>query len=113
MNISKLDSAVKAVCPIHGVSVGDAADKATWRIDHKDEATAQQKVAAQSVVDAFDPAEPDTPVDQSDLDQLQKQMKALALVMRSYCNALKAGTYTNKSVADLKADFKQAFDSLP
>lgn len=53
---SALHEAVSAVCPIDGVSVGDWGDRATWRVDFADEATIEQKVAAQSVVDGFDPA---------------------------------------------------------
>lgn len=62
MNIAaKLDAAINAVCPIHGVSIGHADDKQTWRIDYTDEATAEQRQAAQGVVDAFDVAAPDVP----------------------------------------------------
>ena len=50
---AKLDAAIKAVCPIHGVSIGRKDDKQTWRIDFKDEATPEQREAAQSVVDNF------------------------------------------------------------
>ena len=49
----KLDIAIKAACPIHGVSIGRKDDKQTWRIDFKDEATSEQRAAAQSVVDNF------------------------------------------------------------
>jgi hypothetical protein len=52
--LQKLDAAIKAVCPIHGVSIGTLADKQTWRIDFKDEATSAQRAAAQGVVDTFD-----------------------------------------------------------
>lgn len=52
--ISNLDAAIKAVAPIHGISVGRKDDKATWRIDFKEEATAEQRAAAQAVIDAFD-----------------------------------------------------------
>lgn len=51
---ARLDEAVKAVCPIFGVSIGLPGDKTTWRISFKDEATAEQRAAAQAVVDAFD-----------------------------------------------------------
>lgn len=54
MIAAKLDAAIKAVCPIHGVSIGRVNDKQTWRIDFKDEATAQERATAQAVVDAFD-----------------------------------------------------------
>lgn len=46
MIAEKLDAAIKAVCPIHGVSIGRVDDKAIWRIDFKDEATAEQRSAA-------------------------------------------------------------------
>jgi len=32
---SQLETAVKVVCPIDGVSIGNPADKLTWRIDFK------------------------------------------------------------------------------
>lgn len=50
----KVDAAVKAVCPIHGISFGRPADKATWRIDFDDAATPEQQQAALDVVAAFD-----------------------------------------------------------
>ncbi len=54
--VSKLDAAVKAACPaIHGVSVGRWDDKSSWRIDFQDDATEQEKTAALSVIEAFDP----------------------------------------------------------
>lgn len=53
---AKLDAAIKAVCPIHGISIGRKEDKSTWRLVFKDEATAEQKAKAQAVVDAFDVA---------------------------------------------------------
>ena len=56
--ISKLDVALKAVCPIHGVSIGRETDRSTWRIDFKDEATAEQRAAAGDALAAFDPAVP-------------------------------------------------------
>lgn len=52
---AKLDAAIKAVCPIRGVSIGRKNDKATWRIDFKDEATDKQRADARAVLEAFDP----------------------------------------------------------
>jgi hypothetical protein len=51
-----VDQAVRAVCPIHGVSFGSLTDKTKWRIDFKDEATTEQRAAASAVVAGFDPA---------------------------------------------------------
>jgi len=56
---------------------------------------------------------PQPPIDLSDLDNLAKTLKAIGLLMRDYCNALQAGTYTQKSVAQLRADFAAKYASLP
>jgi hypothetical protein len=105
---TQFDQAVKAVCPISGVSFGNLADKATWVIQFKPEATAQQIADAEAVKDAFIY----TPDDPANLDLMEKSLKALGLLMRDYCNQLQAGTYTNKTVNQLKADFKVKFDAL-
>lgn len=52
--IVHLDKVIRAVCPIHGVSIGRKNDKITWRIDFTEEATLEQREEAQAVVDAFD-----------------------------------------------------------
>lgn len=52
MNIVELDQAVKAVCPISGVSIGTYEDRSTWRISFLPEATSQQRAAGQAVLDA-------------------------------------------------------------
>lgn len=54
MNIQELDQALKAVCPIHGVSIGRKNDKETWRIDFKDDATQEQRLAAERVLAGLD-----------------------------------------------------------
>ena len=51
--LDALHAAIEAVAPIDGVSVGSRADKATWRVSFKPEATDEQKAAAASVVAAF------------------------------------------------------------
>ena len=48
-----LHAALAAVCPIHGVSVPDPADKATWVVWHADAATNAEREAADSVLAAF------------------------------------------------------------
>lgn len=50
----KATTAVAAVCPIHGISFGKLDDKATWRINFKDEATADQRAAAEAALKIFD-----------------------------------------------------------
>jgi hypothetical protein len=46
----EVHEAIEAVCPIVGVSIGDKADKSTWRIDFADNATEEQRAAAQVVL---------------------------------------------------------------
>lgn len=57
MNIDQLDKALKAVCPVSGVSIGRKNNKATWRIDFMDEATDEQKKAAQDILNSMDVVE--------------------------------------------------------
>jgi hypothetical protein len=60
------------------------------------------------------PADPaPTPIDLSNIDNLDRTLKALGLLTRQYSNALKAGTYVNKTVADVKADFSAIYAALP
>jgi hypothetical protein len=56
MNIKNLDAAIKAVCPIHGVSIGGPDNKETWRIDFTDEATTEQRSNALQVMEEFNDA---------------------------------------------------------
>jgi hypothetical protein len=53
------------------------------------------------------------PIDFSNVDNLEKGLKAIALLFRNYTNALQAGTHTQKTIAQLRSDFKTIFDSLP
>lgn len=108
MELWELDQAIKAVCPILGVSKAK-------RIDFAPSATQPQKDAAQAIADAFDftaPSNLDT-IAGSNYDGMDKAIKAALLVVRAYCNGLKAGTYTNKTIADVKADFITAWKALP
>lgn len=56
---------------------------------------------------------PVPPLDISDIDNLDKTLKALALLTRQYANALKAGTYVAKTVADTRSDFMTIYRALP
>lgn len=49
----------------------------------------------------------------SRFDNMDKTEKAILLLLRSYCNALQAGTYTNKTIPQLNADFVTAFKAVP
>jgi hypothetical protein len=101
---SALDAAVKAVCPIYGVSVGIVSDKATWRIDFRPEATTQQRAAAQAVVTSFDPVSADAPLDISDINNLDKVFRAIGLLIAQY---------TGKAPATVRNDFMTIYRSLP
>lgn len=68
----QLDAAIREVCPIVGVSIGDKSDKATWRIDFDDAASGAQKVAALDVVAAFDVNSRPTPQTISDRQFFQQ-----------------------------------------
>ena len=70
--INKLDAAIRAVCPIHGVSIGKKDDKSTWRIDFKDEATTEQRASAQAVIDAFDPVAAEQPTPLERIAEMEK-----------------------------------------
>jgi hypothetical protein len=52
------------------------------------------------------------PIDLSDVDNQERAFKALVLMMRDYCNDLKAGTYATKTIAGLKADFRAKWNAL-
>lgn len=52
MNLDKLTKAVETVCPIHGVCIGNANDKTTWKPDYKLEATEVEKAEAQTIIDS-------------------------------------------------------------
>ena len=68
----KLDAAIKSVCPIHGVSIGRKDDKTTWRIDFKDEATAEQRASAQAVFDTFDHVAAEQPTSVEKITDLER-----------------------------------------
>lgn len=60
------------------------------------------------------PADPaPVPLDISDINNLDKALKALALLTRQYGNEGKAGTFVTKTVADTRADFMSIVRALP
>lgn len=108
MELWELDQALKAICPIDGVR----RDKTIF---FRPEATPEQKAAAQALADAADlttPASQDTLAGMR-FDGMDKSMKATLLAVRAYCNALAAGTYTNKTLGQLKQDFIAAWKVIP
>lgn len=83
--ISKLHAAIAAVCPIDGVSVGRKADKATWRIDFKAEATDAQKDAARAAMEGFDfaVAKAAQDAERAREERIQSRMRQLAEAMEN------------------------------
>ena len=72
-----LHQRLSTVAPITGVSLGMLADKTTWRIDFRPEATSQQQADAQAVVDAFDVAVEEQKL--KDAEQAKKDKKSSLL----------------------------------
>ena len=123
---AKLDQAIKAVCPIDGVSIGRKDDKLTWRIDFKPEATAQQLTNAQAVVDAFDVAAAEAPptADEREADalaalngeaqriDLQKLIKAKAISDEAYRLGVAPGALTGTQLTNLRARIAAIYKAL-
>lgn len=59
---ASLTQAIQSLAPIMGVSIGDPADKGTWRVDFLPEATQEQRDAATACLAAFDPANVPEPI---------------------------------------------------
>ncbi len=102
---SKLNAAIEAVCPIHGVSIGRKDDKATWRIDFKDEATAQQRADAQAVVEAFDVAAAQLPDPRIVTDETERAACIADTAMTQVLNSTKADVeaWVNANFASMTA----------
>jgi len=81
MIAAALDKALKAVCPIDGVSIGREDDKKTWRIDFRDGATAEQRASAADVLAAFDPSGVQEPVKRDVLAELDEANAVIAVLV--------------------------------
>jgi len=75
--VSTLHGRIDTVCPILGVSIGSRDDKSTWRIDFKPEVTAQQKLNAQAVIDAFDVVAEEKKLKDADQARVDKKANLL------------------------------------
>ena len=98
-----LHNRIRNVCPIHGVTIGQKNDKATWRIDFEEEATPQQRIAAQQVLDDFDVAAEEEKERQNKLRQkdIEQQARADAVVDKFRKATLQQITdYVNVNVTD-------------
>ncbi len=81
MRIEDLYYAIKAICPIDGVSCGKLDDSTTWEIQFSpvNLPTVQQKTAAYNILDNFiiDPTEAYVDPVQGKLDALQTKLAQL------------------------------------
>lgn len=75
LGASDIHNAIAVVCQINGVSIGDIADKETWRIDFAAGASEQQKAAAQQAISSIDVSA--SPVPQSISDRQFFQQLAI------------------------------------
>lgn len=51
---ARLHAAIAVVCPIYGVRIGNRLDRSTWVFHPTDDATEDQRLSAQRVVDEMD-----------------------------------------------------------
>jgi len=108
-NPLRLHQSVAAVCPIVGVAIGQDGVAASVRIDFDISATAPQRTAAQTAVNAFDWSAPadatyiaqqakataTAGIDNGQLqagDKLERIVRALALVVLDEVNILRAAS---------------------
>lgn len=82
---------IKEVCPIYGISMPNAMDKQTWRIEYKPDATNEQKLQAATIlsnytVKSFDLQRED---DEKDLDKIDIKFKAILLLIADINNIKK------------------------
>ena len=75
-NFGDIHNAVKAVCPIQGISFGRLNDKSTWIIVYADNATNAQKAAADALLPTLNVLDvPDEP------DPIEQRLAALEAVV--------------------------------
>lgn len=117
----RLDAAVRAVCPIDGVSISAA----SVRIDFKDAATAQQRVDAIAVANTFVWSVADEDSHQrvstraSVLRRLAKSDDDVAMAMRGMLKIINMGMnqlrtsagLPNRTIAQVMADFTTIINS--
>ena len=53
-NFDEIDREIKAVCPILGISYGRLNDRSTWIINYADDATDEQKRAADELLETLE-----------------------------------------------------------
>jgi len=113
MNLEKLHNAIAAVCPIHGVSVGDGENKTTWTISFKDEATNEEKAAAHAVIDAADLSILDEPETYTPYEFLQRfTLEEQTAIEASTDIGVKLFLRKLSSVSVVIPDFQDTIDGM-
>jgi hypothetical protein len=74
-----LDAAVRVVCTIVRVVIGNAEDRSTWEASFSSEATAAQKKEAAKVIAGFAMPEPSEEPDEPSDQQIRLQLTAMGL----------------------------------
>ncbi len=101
----------RAGIPVFGVSIGTDADRATWRVQYRPEATAQQRVDGDALVLAFDLVNDVAWTDEQADVAVQAAKVAFALTAALWKQLLgRWPTATERQT--LKADAKTAYKSF-
>ena len=78
-----IEEKIKEVCPIYGISMANATDKTTWRIDFKPEATNKQKKDARDLIDKYTVKtfDQEREENEKDIDKIDIKIKAVLLLI--------------------------------
>lgn len=116
-----LHTAISAVCPIHGVSMGDENNRATWAADFAPEATEAERTAAQNVIDTVDILGPiaaevaraaSIRTDGDRIDILNRLKTATLAEMNTYVNNQIAGGTVTQLRDQTRAMFKRVLAAI-
>lgn len=106
MIAESLDKAVKAVCPIHGVSVGRDSDRSTWTFSPLSEASISQRQAAVNVLETFvyqPPTQDEIASSALDLSPLEKTIfKQIFKIRKQLDPTLTLAAFRQELITDYK-----------
>lgn len=107
-----VDAAVRAVCPIVGVSIAKKTDKSTWRVDFDPSATPTQRAAGSAAVDNFDLASWTGVVDDNDFQNLTRAFRAKCISDLAFRLGVAPGALTPTQIQAERARIKAIADAL-
>lgn len=99
MNAGKLHQKLEKIAPVVSVSIGDANDKSTWKIEYKDAPSAEQVALINSMIASYVPLTP---------EQIQANLEHESYLMSTdkdvalYVEQISAGLKTNLSAEEFK-----------